>query len=108
MTLARRHRRYGAAMIYLKLRQQGMGGNNKRVERLYAEAGLQLCRPKSKKVPIGERQPLVRPQAANEVWSMDFVFDRSADQGRSCLWRYQSTDDQPRIFDFINRLTEAL
>lgn len=30
------------------------------------------------KVPV-ERQPLVRPDEANAVWSMDFVFDRSAD-----------------------------
>jgi putative transposase len=39
-----------------------------------------------KKVPVGERQPLVRPAAVNAVWSMDFVFDRSAD-GRviTCL-----------------------
>ena len=39
-----------------------------------------------KKVPVGERQPLVRPAAANDVWSMDFVFDRSA-EGRAikCL-----------------------
>ena len=77
--LAYRHRRYGAGMIYLKLRQEGKIVNHKRVERLYAEAKLQLRRRKRKKVPIGERQPLVRPQAANEVWSMDFVFDRSAD-----------------------------
>jgi len=37
-------------------------------------------------VPIGERQPLFRPLAANAVWSMDFVFDRTA-EGRvlKCL-----------------------
>jgi hypothetical protein len=34
---------------------------------------------KRKKVPRSDRQPLHRPDAANEVWSMDFVFDRSAD-----------------------------
>ena len=35
---------------------------------------------------MGERQPLIRPKAANEVWSMDFVFDRTA-EGRAlkCL-----------------------
>lgn len=84
--LAHRHRRYGAGMIYLKLRQQGLAINHKRVERLYAEARLQVRRRKRKKVPMGERQPLVRPEAANEVWSMDFVFDRSA-EGRviKCL-----------------------
>ena len=66
-------------MIYLKLRQQGLMVNHKRVERLYAEARLQVRRRKRKKVPVGERQPLVRPSTANDVWSMDFVFDRSAD-----------------------------
>lgn len=86
VSLAHRHRRYGAGMIYLKLRQQGLVVNHKRVERLYAEARLQVRRRKRKKVPVGERQPLARPGQANEVWSMDFVFDRSAD-GRSikCL-----------------------
>jgi putative transposase len=79
LSLAHRHRRYGAGMIYLKLRQRGLLVNHKRVERLYAEAQLQVRKRKRKKVPIGERQPLTRPGAANEVWSMDFVFDRSAD-----------------------------
>lgn len=79
VTLAHRHRRYGAGMIYLKLRQRGMAVNHKRVERLYAEADLQVRRRKRKKVPMCDRQPLNRPDAANEVWSMDFVFDRSAD-----------------------------
>jgi transposase InsO family protein len=86
VSLAHRHRRYGAGMIYLKLRQQGLVVNHKRVERLYTEARLQVRRRKRKKVPVGDRQPLVRPGQANEVWSMDFVFDRSAN-GRSikCL-----------------------
>ncbi|WP_155760664.1 IS3 family transposase [Stenotrophomonas maltophilia] len=84
--LAHRHRRYGVGMIHLKLRQKGLVVNYKRVERLYQEAGLQVRRRKRKKVPIGERQPLLRPSAANEVWSMDFVFDRTA-EGRviKCL-----------------------
>lgn len=84
--LAHRHRRYGAGMIYLKLRQEGQMVNHKRVERLHAQAHLQVHRRKRKKVPVCERQPLVRPATANQVWSMDFVFDRSAD-GRSikCL-----------------------
>lgn len=85
-TLAARHPRYGAGMIYLKLRQQGRMVNHKRVDRLYLEAHLQLQRRTRKKVPVGVRQPLIRPGAANEVWSMDFVFDRSA-EGRviKCL-----------------------
>ena len=49
------------------------------MERLYRHARLQVRRRKRKKVPIGERQPLLRPGSANQVWSMDFVFDRSSD-----------------------------
>lgn len=86
VALAQRHRRYGVGMIHLKLRQGGMRVNYKRVERLYQEAMLQVRRRKRKKVQPGERQPLVRPVAANQVWSMDFVFDRTA-EGRviKCL-----------------------
>jgi transposase InsO family protein len=86
VALAHRHRRYGAGMIYLKLRQAGQLVNHKRVDRLYAEAGLQVRRRKRKKVPVSDRQPLGRPERANQVWSMDFVFDRTA-EGRviKCL-----------------------
>lgn len=84
--LAQRHRRYGAEMIYLKLRQAGQRVNHKRVERLYALEKLQVRRRRRKKIPPGDRQPLIRPGAANEVWSMDYVFDRIA-SGRAikCL-----------------------
>ena len=86
VALAHRHRRYGAGMIYLKLRQAGQQVNHKRVDRLYAEAGLQVRKRRRKKVPISDRQPLGRPMTANQVWSMDFVFDRTA-EGRviKCL-----------------------
>lgn len=86
LALAQRYKRYGVGMIHLKLRQAGVLVNYKRVERLYQEAKLQVRRRKRKKVPFGERQPLLRPTAANQVWSMDFVFDRTA-EGRvlKCL-----------------------
>lgn len=84
--LANRHKRYGVGMIHLKLQQAGWSVNYKRVERLYQEGKLQVRRRKRKKVAIGERQPLFRPTAANQVWSIDFVFDRTA-EGRvlKCL-----------------------
>lgn len=40
--MAQRHKRYGALMIYLKLRQAGQRVNHKRVERLYALEKLQV------------------------------------------------------------------
>jgi transposase InsO family protein len=62
VALAHRHRRDGAGMIYLKLRQEGRVVNHKRVDRLYAEARLQVKRRRRKKVPLQDRQPLLRPQ----------------------------------------------
>ena len=86
VALAQRHRRYGVGMIYLKLRQAGELINYKRVERLYRLEKLQIRRRRRKKIPISERQPLIRPGAANEVWSMDFVFDRiSTGRTLKCL-----------------------
>ena len=86
VALAQRHRRYGVGLIYLKLRQAGERVNYKRVERVYTEARLQVRYRRRKKVPVADRQPLVRPSAPNEVWSADFVFDRTA-EGRvlKCL-----------------------
>ena len=86
VALVQRHRRTGVRIISLKLRQEGLLVNDKRVERIYPGAKLQGRRRKRKRVLAGERQPLVRPSAANPVWSMDFVFDRPA-EGRviKCL-----------------------
>jgi transposase InsO family protein len=86
VALAQRHRRYGVGMIYLKLRQRGECVNYKRVERLYRLEKLQVQRRKRKKRHLTERHPLGRPSRLNEVWSMDFVFDRTA-SGRTlkCL-----------------------
>jgi transposase InsO family protein len=86
VALAQRYRRYGAEMIHLKLRQAGQQVNYKRVERLYTQEKLQVRRRRRKKIPPSDRQPLIRPSVANEVWSMDFVFDRVA-SGRAikCL-----------------------
>jgi transposase InsO family protein len=78
IALAQRHRRYGVGMIHLKLRQAGELVNYKRVERLYRLENLHIRRRRRKKIPVTDRQPLIRPGRANEVWSMDFVFDRVA------------------------------
>jgi putative transposase len=78
VSLAQRHRRYGSPMIYLKLRQAGEIINHKRVERLYGLEKLHIKRRRRKKIPVADRQPLVRPGGCNEIWSMDFVFDRIA------------------------------
>lgn len=57
VTLAQRHKRYGAEMIYWKLRQAGHRINHKRVDRLYALEKLQVWRRRRKKIAPSERQP---------------------------------------------------
>ncbi len=57
VALAHRHRRYGAGMIYLKLRQAGERVNHKRVDRIYTAERLQIRRRRRKKVPVADRQP---------------------------------------------------
>jgi putative transposase len=77
LALAHRHWRYGAGMVYLKLRQAGEHVNHKRVERLYAEQRLQVKRRRRKKTGsrwCGHRPPtwsgrptsssIARPRAA--------------------------------------------
>ena len=66
VALAHRHRRYGAGLIHLKLRQAGDRVNHKRVHRLYAAERLQIRRRRRKKVPVADRQPLVKPTRPNE------------------------------------------
>jgi len=54
----------------------------KRTYRLYREESLMVRKRRRKKLPVPERQPLVRPVQPNEVWSMDFVFDELANGRR--------------------------
>ena len=84
--MAQRHKRHDYRMIHLRLRHEGWHVNLKRVRRLYRLEKLLVRSRRRKKVPVADRQPLVRPMSRNEVWSADFVFDRLAD-GRSlkCL-----------------------
>lgn len=101
-------------MIYLKLRQAGERVNHKRVQRLYAQAGLQLRKRKRQKVPQADRCPLGRPSAANQVWSMDFVFDRTA-EGRSiksltgnALWIMWQRPRKRRCFPYLSELRNTM
>lgn len=82
LALAHRHRRHGYRMLHLRLCQQGWRVNIKRVRCLYPQENLMVHKRKRKKVTPENRQPLIRPGKANEVWSMEFVFDRLAG-GRS-------------------------
>ena len=106
LALAQRYKRYSVGMIYLKLRQAGVLVNYKRVERPYQEAKLQVRRRQRKKVLVGERQPLQRPMAANHVWSMDFVFDRTA-EGRTIIETWRREYNEERFKLALRGLTSA-
>ena len=88
VTLAQRHRRYGSGMIYTEnLRQAGaLDQSQTRGPQVRSPTH---CKSLQKSSADGARRCLFRivnrwsaPRAANEVWSMDFVFDRIA-SGRS-------------------------
>lgn len=80
--LACQHRRHGYRMLHNRLCLEGWAINVKRTYRLYREEGLTVRKRRRKKLPMADRQPLLRPQRPNEVWSMDFVFDELADGRR--------------------------
>jgi transposase InsO family protein len=80
--LAGQHRRHGYRMLHSRLRIDGWAINVKRTYRVYREEGLMVRKRRRRKLPVPERQPLVRPVQPNEVWSMDFVFDELANGRR--------------------------
>lgn len=49
--------------------------NHKRVHRVYCALRLNLPRRAKRRVPTRLRQPLVAPQALNQVWALDFMTD---------------------------------
>ena len=84
--LAHVRRRFGYRRIHDLLTREGHAVNHKRVWRLYRENNLAVRkRRKAKRISNG-RQPLLRPTAVNQVWSLDFVMDALASGRRiKCL-----------------------
>jgi putative transposase len=76
--LSGRHRRYGTPRMTELIRRRGHLVNHKRIERLWKLEGLPVPRRrrrKPKKVTVTER--VVRATKPNEVWSYDFLHDRT-------------------------------
>lgn len=94
--IAEEHPKYGYRMITLKLRQQDILANHKRIERVYREEGLQLSRRrkrrKTSKAIRNNPDPVTRP---NEEWAMDFVSDTL--QGGACF----------RVFNLMDTFTRS-
>jgi putative transposase len=78
--VARKKPKWGYRRLQLKLQDQGMRVNHKRVYRVYREAGLLIRRRRRKRLL---RAGFVRPAVTgpNQEWALDFVHD-AAESGR--------------------------
>jgi transposase InsO family protein len=76
--LSQKHPRYGYRRIGAVMRREGWRVNDKRVQRVRNEEGLQVSKKQRKMKRLGmstaERQRAERP---NHVWSWDFVADQT-------------------------------
>jgi putative transposase len=78
--LARTRVRYGYRRIHVLLRRDGWRVGRNQLYRLYSEEQLQLRSklPRRRKMVVA-RLERIRPRAADEVWSLDFVSDQLVD-----------------------------
>ena len=77
--------RYGYRKVTAFLREEGWRVNDKRIERLWRQEGLQVPKkqPKRKRLWLNDGSCVrLRPAYKDHVWSYDFVTDRTSD-GRS-------------------------
>lgn len=77
------HKRWGFGLCFLYLRNiKGYGWDHKRVYRIYRELELNLRIKPKRRIKRDKPEALSVPEAANQVWSMDFMSDTLSD-GRS-------------------------
>jgi len=77
--LSQQWRRAGYRQLGRLLRREGWVVNDKRVYRLYREAGLGLKRRTHKRIRRPGRQSPAPTQAQHERWAMDFIHDSLID-----------------------------
>ena len=71
---------WGFGLCFLHLRNmKGFGWNHKRVYRIYRKLELNLRIKPRKRIVREKPQPLVVPEAINQVWSMDFMHNQLSD-----------------------------
>jgi putative transposase len=80
--LAPERRRFGYRRSWQLLRREGLNVNHKRVYCIYHLDGLSVKRRRRRKGLATEQHPLLRPDASNLTWSMDFVMDALASDRR--------------------------
>ena len=75
LTTARKTWGFGLCFLYLR-NVLGHGWNHKRVYRIYRAEELNLRIRPRKRLKRDRPDALALPEAANRVWSMDFMADR--------------------------------
>jgi putative transposase len=76
--LANKHRKFGRPRLHHFLKKEGLVINEKRTRRIYEAMGLQLGkRKRRRKYGAVARIPKPNPTKPNEIWSFDFMFDRT-------------------------------
>lgn len=70
-------RRFGLPRIHYLLRREGAVRARSRTQRVYRKLGLQLKNRRRKKMLKVTRTPFKPAAAPNEIWSFDFVSDRT-------------------------------
>ena len=71
--LVEKHAVIGFWKCYHRLRRGGFKWNHKRVYRIYTAMKLNIRRRAKKRLPGRVKQMLSRPDAINQVWSIDFM-----------------------------------
>lgn len=88
LAIVRQRPRFGYRRVWALMRADGWRVNRKRVYRLWRLKGLTVPQKRVKKRRLGmSDNGIVRRRAMrmNEVWSIDFIFDRTTN-GRSIKW----------------------
>lgn len=81
--LVGKHKKFGRPRLHFFLRKEGLVINEKRTRRIYEAMGLQLGKRKRRhKCAAVTRVPHPKPTKPNEVWSFDFMFDRTENNRR--------------------------
>lgn len=75
--LAENHRRFGLPRIHYLLKREGAVRARSRTQRVYRKLGLQIRNRRRKKMLSVPRTPFEPATAPNEIWSFDFVSDRT-------------------------------
>jgi putative transposase len=72
---AQQHPREGFRKAFLRLRNEGIQDNHKRVHRVYTKLKLNIRRKVKRRVPQRIKLPLEVPIQMDHTWSMDFMSD---------------------------------